>query len=127
VLKGTTPPQPASTTPAGIERRGAPRFAILQRCLVKPPQAQGPEDWRCIAYNISSTGLGLTLPLPLATGTILDIEPWALPKAPRVQARVVRCKPVDFLWFCGCELLRRLSEAELQAWLAGSTDWLDRD
>jgi hypothetical protein len=98
----------------------------LQRCLVKPSQAHGPDDWRCIAYNISATGLGLTLPLPLEPGTILDIEAWGLADAPPLRARIVRTTPVAFVWFCGCELLDRLSDAELHAWQKGPTDWLER-
>jgi hypothetical protein len=120
----TAPPAATATAPSGIERRGAPRFAILQRCLVRPPHAAGPEDWHCIVYNISATGLGLTLPLPLQPGTLLEIQAWDLAAAPPLLARVVRTNPVQFLWFCGCELLKPLSEAELRAWQQGPTDWL---
>jgi hypothetical protein len=109
-----------------IEHRTVERHAILQRCLVKPPGASGPEDWRCITYNISNTGIGLTLPLPLPLGTILEIDAWGLPQALKLQARIVRTTPVEFLWFCGSEFFRRLSEAELRAWLAGPCDWLDK-
>ena len=54
----------------------------------------------------------------------MDIEPWGLPTAQPLRARVVRAWPVKGYWFCGCELAVRLSEPELQAWLKGPADWL---
>src|SRR5262249_34929752 len=80
------------------ERRAAPRHPLLQRCFVWPPGAQG-EGWRCVAYNISATGIGLTLPLPLLPGTVLRVEPWELPAARILRARVVHVRAVECLWF----------------------------
>src|SRR5947209_1318545 len=85
------------------ERRSAPRSPISQRCLVGPGR-RGLEGWRCIVYDISATGIGLPLPLPMQPGTILEIEAWGVPAARTLRARVVRTAPVEFLWFCGCEL-----------------------
>jgi hypothetical protein len=126
MAESTTPGQPPAHETCAIERRTAPRHALLQRCLVKPPHASGPEDWRCIVYGISSTGIGVTLPLPLPLGTILQIEAWELPQAPKLQARIVRVKPVEFVWFCGCEFDYRLSDAQIGAWMAGPDDWMDK-
>jgi hypothetical protein len=37
---------------------------------------------------------------------------------------LVHAKSVEFLWFCGCELVDSLTERELDAWQAGSAAWL---
>src|SRR4051812_21268700 len=70
----------------GIERRGAERFPILQRCLVRPAAAAGAADWHAIAYNVSVTGIGLALPCQLAPGTVLLIQPWGLEPALALRA-----------------------------------------
>jgi hypothetical protein len=100
----------------GVERRGTPRYPILQRCLVWPGP-RGVEGWRCIAYNISPMGVGLTLPLPVQPGTVLEIEAWEFSRARPLRARVVRTAPVEFLWFCGCHFETPLAEHELRTWL----------
>lgn len=110
-----------------IEQRSAPRFSLLQRCLVLPPGSKGTEGWRCIAYNISLTGIGITLPAPLQTGTILEVVAWGLPAAPVLKARVVHARFTDFLWFCGCELVTSLEPEQLQAWLMGPHDWVPQE
>jgi hypothetical protein len=72
-----------------VERRGAPRHIILQRCLVWPPGACRPEGWPCIAYNISTIGIGISLPCPLQPGVVLKVQAWGLPRARELEARVV--------------------------------------
>ena len=73
------------------------------------------EPWRCIAYDISATGIGIVLPFHLRLGTGLQIEPSGLPGAGALRARLVHSRPVDFVWFCGCEFFSRLDDAELRA------------
>jgi hypothetical protein len=114
----------ASTELPSIEYRGAARHLILQRCFVWVPGGQGGEGLRCIAYNLSTSGIALAVPLPLQKGTILEVKPWELPDAPPVRARVVHAKVLEFLWCCGCELLTPLSETGLQAWLKGPRNWV---
>jgi hypothetical protein len=106
------------------ERRRAARYPILQRCFVRPPGARQAQGWPCIAYNISTTGIGVTLPLQVELGCLLEIEAWGLPGARPLQARVVRTTPVEFLWFCGCELSSRLDADELFTWAMAPRDWL---
>lgn len=113
-----------AAVPGAAQRRRDVRHLTLQRCLVWPGQPGEPDGWRCIAYNISTQGIGLTLPLPLPVGSPLTVRPWDLPGAEEVQARVIHARPVQWLWFCGCELVRPLTEAELSAWLNVSTGWL---
>jgi hypothetical protein len=120
-----TPPQPSpglkdAPAPAGPERRRWPRLPILQRCLAFPPGGRSSLAWPAIAYNISATGVGLTLPCPLRLGTPVEVEAWGLAGAPRLQARIVHVRRCDFLWFCGCKFLAPLTEAGLQAWLSGT-------
>jgi len=121
-------PAVAEVESAGSERRAVPRHAILQRCLVRSgdqgPTPRGPDGWRCIAYDISANGIGLTLPLPVQPGTLLEIEGWGLPANRQLRARVVRAAPVEFLWFCGCEFVDPPAESELTAWLTNSRDEL---
>src|ERR1043166_7030226 len=61
-----------------IEMRTAARHRILQRCFVHPAKASGPEAWHCIAYNISATGIGVTLPMNLPEGTLCSVQAWGL-------------------------------------------------
>ena len=107
------------------DRRGAapPHSPTMYRL---PARASGPVGWPSIAYNISATGIGVTLPRPLPQGAVVEIEAWGLPSAPRLRARVVHSRFTDFLWFCGCQLAKPLSEEELRAWLKGPTDWLPK-
>lgn len=106
---------------SGSERRAAPRYMILQRCLVwsgvQGSNSRGPDGWHCIAYDISAVGIGLTLPLPVQAGTLLEIVGWGLTTSRPLRARVVHTTPVEFLWFSGCEFVDRLSESELSTWL----------
>jgi hypothetical protein len=111
-----------ATTPeeTATERRATPRYPILRRCLVWPQDDPvDAEGWRCIAYDISLNGIGLTLPLPPRPGTVLTVEAWGLPATRRLRVRVVHARPVAFVWICGCALDNPLDEAELRAWLQG--------
>jgi hypothetical protein len=109
------------------ERRGAVRLPILQRCFAYPESTPGVLAWHVIAYNISTTGIGMALPCPVEVGTVLEVEAWQLRRAPRLRARVVHARLAYLHWFCGCELLKPLSEEELTAWLAGPTDWVEKE
>jgi hypothetical protein len=79
-------------------------------------------DWHGIAYNISTNGIGVALPTPMAPGSVLVIEPWGLREASRLKARVVRVCPVSFRWFCGCVLEQPLADGHLEAWIAGTCE-----
>jgi PilZ domain len=114
----TTLPGPADETPPTVERRSVPRHHLIQRCIARPDIDTATDGWRCIAYNISATGIGVALPLPLKRGAVLWIEPWNLPGGRAMQTRVVHTRPLEFVWLCGCEFLEPLPDAELQAWLA---------
>jgi hypothetical protein len=129
-------PQPGEHP--GIERRSAYRYPILQRCFVRPPAppeavragrtgSAGPGDteaWRCIAYNISLLGIGITMPFQPPLGTVLEVQAWESPASRPLRVRVVRTAEVEFLWFCGCELLTPLDDAELQVWVAQPQNWV---
>lgn len=121
---GSAPVSLTPRSPVTVDRRTALRHRILQRCFVRPERVPGDGGWACIAYDISTHGIGVTLPCPLPPGTILHIEPWGLRGASALRARVVRAIPVEFTWFGGCELLVPLGEKELQLWLASPRDWL---
>ena len=113
------------------ERRRSPRSRIVLRCLARPAgrqppahPADRPEGWRCIAYDVSATGVGVALPFRPAVGTELEVEPWNVPGAGPVLARVVHAHPLEHLWLCGCELAAPLSNPELRAWVAtGEVPW----
>jgi hypothetical protein len=103
-----------------MERRAAQRHPILQRCIVRPANSPGIDGWKCIAYDVSTIGIGVAIPYPLTVGTILAIEPADLPGAGTVEARIVRVAPLAHLWLCGCELTAPLNDTRLKDWLAGS-------
>ena len=106
---------------AGPERRQAVRHLIMQRCLVRPAGCgpARPDDWHAIAHNISTQGIGLTLGFPLQPGAELIVEPWNMPGAKPLRARVVRTVTVEFSWFLGCTLAEPLDDAQLHLWLRG--------
>jgi hypothetical protein len=108
-----------------IEMRTGPRHRILQRCFATIANAAASDTWRSISYNISATGIGITLPLKLRVGTLLTIQAWGLPRACTLQVRIAHAREVDFVWFTGCEFSKRLSNAQLQVWQSGPLDWLD--
>jgi hypothetical protein len=108
-----------------IELRVARRVPIIQRCFVYPDGKPPTEAWRCIAYNISATGVGVTLPVWLPAGTVLTIEAWGLPIACPLRARVVQSRQLQFFWFTGCMMLKRLPNDDFHAWRSGRLDWLD--
>jgi hypothetical protein len=111
------------TTMMEVEMRIAQRHPILQRCFVRFSGPHGSDEWRGIAYNISSTGIGIALPQALPPGTLLEIEPCGLSGQAKVRASLVQIRLVEGLWFCGCELSQRLSATDLQAWRNGPADW----
>jgi hypothetical protein len=108
-----------------IEMRIAVRYSILQRCFVIPAEGSCSEPWRCIAYNISATGIGITLPVQVPERTMLIVRPWNLPGALPLQAVVVHVRPVKGSWFAGCELSKRLTDNEVQTWRSEPIDWLE--
>jgi PilZ domain len=109
-----------------MERRAAQRHPILQRCFVRPVAGSGGDSWKGIAYDVSTIGIGVAVPYPLTVGTVLVIEPWELPSAGTVEARIVRVAPLAHLWLCGCELTAPLTDARLRDWMAGSAAAPDR-
>jgi hypothetical protein len=110
---------------AATECRTSPRYRILQRCLIRPASAPGPEGWHCIAHNVSREGIGITLPLRLPAGTLLEVRPWGLPGAPVLRAEVVHSSLVEFVWFTGCRLAEPLSDRDLDTWRSGRMNWLN--
>jgi hypothetical protein len=108
-----------------VEMRVAPRYPILQRCFAHPAHLSTSEAWRCIAYNISATGIGIALPERLLEGTLLTVHAWDLPGSRTLQARIIHSRPVESLWFTGCEWTRILSEGELEIWCSGPVDWVE--
>jgi hypothetical protein len=73
------------------------------------------------SLNLSLRGMGLVLRQPLKSGTLVAVFPPKpqSAKACALTARVVRMHPrADGSWYMGCELLRPLSNEELQDFLA---------
>ncbi len=104
-----------------VEFRGATRYRVLQRCVIHPPGVAAPDGWRGIVFSMSRSGLGVTLPTPLSRGVELDIQPWNLPGAPTLTARIVHLTRLEGVWLAGCELRRPLPDDELAAWLTTAT------
>jgi len=104
-----------------VEFRRCPRYRVLQRCFIRPPDVAVADAWRGIVFSLSATGAGVTLPLAVERGAEVEIEPWNLPGAPPLKARVIHISRLEFVWLVGCELTRRLTDDELAAWLATAT------
>ena len=84
--------QPSRSTEAVpvIERRTVARYAILQRCFVWPHGSAASNLGGASLYNISSNGLGITMPFPPQPGTVFQVEAWGLPGARPLEIRVLR-------------------------------------
>ena len=119
----STPTLKPAATPApekaGIERRGAIRYACFRQCLVRPETAGGIGNWPGITSNISATGICLAIPMSVAVGSVLVIEPWGPKNYGAFRARIVRSWMESFVWFHGCEFLEPLSKDQLRLWLDG--------
>lgn len=108
-----------NTAPSGIERRKAVRYACFRQCLVRPESATGIGTWPGITSNISSSGICLAIPMSVAVGGTLVIEPWGPKSYGSFRARVVRSWMESFVWFHGCEFLQPLTDEQLRSWLDG--------
>jgi hypothetical protein len=111
----------SSTSPQqvhGVESRATPRYRVLQRCFVRPPEVHAPDGWRGVVFSMSAMGVGVSLPAAILPGTEIEIQPWKLPDAPTLKARVVRVHRLGVAWLTGCQLAHRLRDEELVAWLA---------
>jgi len=124
-VSGTTGHPAVTAARIGIEMRSDPRCHILQRCFVHLGTGPVTHPWQCIAFSISAGGVAVTCPVRLQEGTVLAVRAWNLPRACPLQARVVWARPVDFLWFTGARLLRRLTPAQLAVWTSGPLTWAD--
>jgi hypothetical protein len=111
----------ASAEINAVEFRGAPRYRVLQRCIVRPPGVAEADGWRGIVFSMSRGGAGVTLPLSVARGTEVEIVPWNLPGAATLKARVVHISRLESVWLAGCQLIGRLTDDELATWLATAT------
>jgi hypothetical protein len=106
---------------SAVEFRGATRYRVLQRCIIRPPGVAAADGWRGIVFSMSKSGAGITLPTPISRGTELEIEPWNLPGAPVLKARLVHLTRLESVWLAGCEFSCQLTDDELAAWLPTAT------
>ncbi|MCI0409663.1 MAG: PilZ domain-containing protein, partial [Acidobacteria bacterium] len=83
----------------GAERRKAVRYACFRQCLARPETATGIGNWPGITSNISRTGICLAIPMSVAPGGVLVIEPWGPKNYGTFRARVVRSWMESFVWF----------------------------
>jgi c-di-GMP-binding flagellar brake protein YcgR len=116
-------PAPDPNPPAGAaERREAERFPpeLTPVCHVGSPSL--PESLRAVVRDLSATGIGLVVNQPLKAGAVLLLSLEAVDRrlARALPARVMHASAVsDGHWLVGCQFVRRLGEAELQALLSG--------
>ena len=99
-----------------VERRSTERYPCQKHCFVRPEGAGGPADWPGLAYNVSTGGIGVALPLPVQPGTVLLLQPLGREGKP-FRVRVVRSVLVSFVYFHGCVFQMPLTGEELEAWI----------
>jgi hypothetical protein len=101
----------------GPERRGAKRFQCRASRLVvlrSPETGTKAEGW---ALNLSETGIGLYLPYPIQSGTVvvLHLRGRGAAASVTVPARVVHAgERADGTWHVGCAFARRLDPRVVQ-------------
>jgi hypothetical protein len=103
--------------PRGSERRAAKRYQCRTARLVvlrSPETGTKAEGW---AFNFSETGIGLYLPYPLPSGTVvvLHLRGRGAAASVTMPARVVHATARDDgTWHVGCAFARRLDPRILQ-------------
>jgi hypothetical protein len=112
-------PEPAE--PSLFDRRGADRHA----CAAQPfwrVVGEGPfEASLGRIRDVSTTGIGLCVQEPLKPGTVFVLILQTPKRLSRpLPVRVMHAtRQEDGDWLVGCQFVRRLSEQDLQALLAG--------
>jgi c-di-GMP-binding flagellar brake protein YcgR len=94
------------------------RFPCDVKALCQVVAEPQTEPWPARVLNISPTGIGLLVARAIDTGTLLSLELQgpAEPSAHTMLACVVHVTvSPDGQWALGCNFIRELSEAELQA------------
>jgi hypothetical protein len=104
------------------ERRAAARHVCHRPCLIRLERTHfdglaGSIGAGASVRDLSACGAGLALPFHVAPGADLAVGPLGRDGPPLLPARVIRCVPVGGRWHHGCTLARRLTDAELRAWL----------
>lgn len=99
----------------GTERRATARVMGACPARVRPADRQEAEAFATVR-DISATGIGLTLEVPVTEGTLLLVEPFAA-GVRALMARVVRVAAEPGGWRHGCELSTRLSDEEVTRWM----------
>lgn len=98
------------------ERRVSVRHVVNLEALSRPLEVADCICWGATVQDISQSGLGLLICYPFKAGTYLAVDVCG-PNEPRtLLSRVVHvADQSDGTWSIGCELVHRLSEAELEA------------
>ena len=66
--------------------------------------------------DISTTGVGLVLPIPVPPETILIVTPWLRGRPRPFRVRVARHAFREFAWFHGCAFVPPLGGNDLSDW-----------
>ncbi len=105
-VRTSEPPSPPSSGTDVPDRRPSPRrrgasVAVMVVRLNDP--SEKIEGW---VLDRSLGGLGLSMPRPFHTGTILELCPTHAPPGVRwVRARVKHCAPLGKRWRLGCQYI----------------------
>jgi hypothetical protein len=105
---------------AGVNRRACVRYRCtrpLPRRMALAESYTSLDGW---LVDVSTSGLALLLDCPLDVGTLLFVELESATESVPVEllASIVRVTAnSEAEWLVGCELVNRLSEAELKALL----------
>jgi hypothetical protein len=101
---------------ADFERRSAPRYAVNREALARPTEGGDAIWWGATVRDLSSTGIGLTLCFPFRPGTYLAVDlTGPLGGRRTLLTRVVHARDLaDGTWHVGCELVKPLSDSELE-------------
>jgi diguanylate cyclase (GGDEF)-like protein len=99
-----------------LERRATARVLCNRAARIQRPDLRQDEENFATVRDISATGVGLHLEVPLPADTLLVVHP--LTPGPRtLLARVINSRPDDGGWRHGCELSTRLSADDLCCWI----------
>ncbi len=100
-----------------MERRSGPRYRHPNvEATARPLDAQDCFAWGAQVRDLSSSGIGLSLCYPFRVGTYLAIDlqsPEGRTKT--LLTRVVQVRDQrDGAWHVGCELVKPLSDSEIE-------------
>jgi hypothetical protein len=106
---------------ADFERRASTRHALIAQGLARPVEGQDAIWWGATVFDLSNTGIGLSLCFPFRPGTYLAVDLHGPDGSNRsLLAKVIHARDqADGTWHVGCEFVKPLSDSDVEVMVEG--------